>query len=209
MSTPHRRQPASHHPADLPGGLGAAVLDALGDLPRSTQQASPQAGRDSRRLAHIACSKAALAAGTLALPLGPLGWLTLLPEMVAVWKIQARLVSDIAALHGRHTPLTAEELLYCLFNHTTGQLVRDLVVRVGERSLVRTASVRALQLVAARIGAGLAKRLAGKGLARWVPVAGAVGIGAYAFWDTRQVAATAMALFATEVVVQPALTTID
>jgi len=186
--------------ADLGSGLGQTLLDALGDLPRSHQRASAQPGPDSRRLTHIAGSKAALAAGALALPLGPMGWLTLLPEMVAVWKLQARLVTDIAALHGRSTPLTAEELLYCLFNHTTGQLVRDLVVRVGERSLVRTASTRALQLVAARIGAGLAKRLAGKGLARWVPVAGAVGLGAYAFWDTRQVAATAMTLFATEVV---------
>jgi hypothetical protein len=81
-------------------------------------------------------------------------------------------------------------------------LVRDLVVRVGERSLVQTATAQALRLVAQRIAARLARALAGKSVARWLPVAGAMGLGAYAFWDTRQVAATATELFATEVVVQ-------
>lgn len=205
MSTRHTRSAGSTANAassDVSSRLGQAVLDALGEMPRSHRHGSHQPGPDSQRVARIAAGKAGLAAGTLALPLGPLGWLTLLPEMAAVWKIQAQMVADIAALHGRRQPLTQEELLYCLFRHATGQLLRDLVVRVGERSLVQRASLHALRLLALRIGTGLAKRLAGKGLARWVPVAGAVGVGAYAFWDTRQVASTAIELFASEVIVQ-------
>lgn len=188
--------------ADAAGPLGQAVLEALGEMPRSALQPSPQPAADSARLARSAATKAAVAAGTLALPLGPLGWLTVLPEMVTVWRIQARLVADIAALHGRTQGLTKEELIYCLFRHSAGQLVRDLVVRVGERSLVRTATLQALRLVAQRIGARLARAVAGRSVARWLPVAGAVGMGAYAFWDTRQVAATATELFATEVTVE-------
>jgi hypothetical protein len=187
---------------DAAGPLGQAVLDALGEMPRSALKPSAQPEKDSLRTARSAATKAAIAAGTLALPLGPLGWLTVLPEMVTVWRIQARLVADIAALHGRTQGLTQEELLYCMFRHSAGQLVRDLVVRVGERSLVRTATLQALRLVAQRIGARLARAVAGKSVARWLPVAGAVGMGAYAFWDTRQVAATATELFATEVIVQ-------
>lgn len=188
--------------ADAAGPLGQAVLDALGEMPRSALKPSAQPGKDSQRTARSAATKAAIAAGTLALPLGPLGWLTVLPEMVTVWRIQARLVADIAALHGRTQGLTQEELLYCMFRHSAGQLVRDLVVRVGERSLVRTATLQALRLLAQRIGARLARAVAGKSVARWLPVAGAVGMGAYAFWDTRQVAATATELFATEVSVE-------
>lgn len=203
--------PRSAHPGagtqdqaavDAAGPLGQAVLDALGELPRSALKPSSQPSEDSVRTARSAATKAAIAAGTLALPLGPLGWLTVLPEMVTVWRIQARLVADIAALHGRTRDLTKEELLYCMFRHSAGQLVRDLVVRVGERSLVRTATLHALRLVAQRIGARLARAVAGKSVARWLPVAGAVGMGAYAFWDTRQVAATATELFATEVIVE-------
>ena len=187
---------------DAAGPLGQAVLDALGEMPRSTLKPSAQPEQDCVRTARSAATKAAIAAGTLALPLGPLGWLTVLPEMVTVWRIQARLVADIAALHGRTQGLTREELLYCMFRHSAGQLVRDLVVRVGERSLVRTASLHALRLVAQRIGARLARAVAGKSVARWLPVAGAVGMGAYAFWDTRQVAATATELFSSEVIVE-------
>ena len=199
------RPPASHREqaaVDAAGPLGQAVLDALGELPRSALTPSAQPHQDSVRTARSAATKAAIAAGTLALPMGPLGWLTVLPEMVTVWRIQARLVADIAALHGRTQGLTKEELLYCMFRHSAGQLVRDLVVRVGERSLVRTATLHALRLVAQRIGASLARAVAGKSVARWLPVAGAVGMGAYAFWDTRQVAATATELFATEVIVE-------
>jgi hypothetical protein len=180
------------------------VLEAIGEVPRSTRSASGQAARDSRRAANIAASKAALAAGALALPLGPVGWLTVLPEMVAVWRLQAKLVADIAALHGRHDTLSREALLYCLFQHSSGQVVRDLMVRVGERSAVQTLSVRALQLVAAKVGAQLAQKAVGRGLARWLPVAGAVGLGAYALWDTRQVAATAITLFGRERLPPPA-----
>jgi len=57
-------------------------------------------------------------AGTLALPPGPLGWMTILPEMVGVWKIQAQMVADIAALYGKTATLTQEQMLYCLFKHT-------------------------------------------------------------------------------------------
>lgn len=203
---PHRTRPGAspqgQAPVDAAGPLGQAMLDALGEMPRSALQPSAQPKKDSVRTARSAATKAAIAAGTLALPLGPLGWLTVLPEMVTVWRIQARLVADIAALHGRTQGLTKEELLYCMFRHSAGQLVRDLVVRMGERSLVRTATLHALRLVAQRIGASLARAVAGKSVARWLPVAGAVGMGAYAFWDTRQVAATATELFATEVIVE-------
>lgn len=197
-----RTAPPPHPEAESEpaSGLGQSLLAALGEVPHSSRRPSAQPEADSRRLAASACRRAALAAGTLALPLGPLGWLTLLPEMRTVWKIQARLVADIAALHGRQTPLTREELVYCLFRHSSGSLLRDLVVRVGERSLVQRVTLQALQMLARRIGARLAARVAGKSLARWVPVAGAVGVGAYAYWDTRQVAQTALELFATEVV---------
>jgi hypothetical protein len=206
MAMPHRHPPPNDRSAepDLAGRLGRTVLDALGDLPRSNRPASPHPDREGRRLMRLAGAKAALSAGALALPIGPIGWLTVLPELVAVWKIQARMVADIAAVHGHAAPLTQEEMLYCLFRHSSGQVVRDLVLQVGERSLVQTASVRALQMLAARLGASLARRLAGKGLARWLPVVGAAGLGAYAYWDTRQVAMTATELFSREVVVVPA-----
>lgn len=188
--TPHPTESA------LADAMGRAVLDVLGEWPRSGLSPSPQPGPDSLRAARRAGTRAALAAGTLALPLGPLGWLTVLPELAAVWRVQARLVADIAALHGHAQPLSQETLLVCLFQHSSGRLLRDLALQVGERSVVQTASTRTLQWLAARVGASLARRLASKGLARWLPVVGALGLGAFAYWETQQVARAAVALFA-------------
>lgn len=38
-------------------------------------------------------------------------------------------------------------------------------------------------------------------LSRWVPVVGAAGVGAYAWWDTRQVGRAALQLFESEQVI--------
>jgi hypothetical protein len=108
------------------------------------------------------------------------------------------MVADLASVHGTQTELTREHMLYCLFRHTAAQAVRDLVVRMGQRLLVQKVSVNVLQSVARRIGIKLTQHAIGKGVARWIPVAGAIGVGAYAYYDTLQVAFTAIQLFQRE-----------
>ena len=175
--------------------IGQALLPLIAKVPLSKERQSPKPAQDARKKANAAASKAAMAAGALALPPGPLGWLTLLPEMVEVWKIQRQLVADIAALYGQQARLTPEQIAYCLFQHTATQGLRDLVVRVGQRTLVRRASPLLIRALTRRIGAQLAQRTVGKAAARWIPIVGAVGVGAYAYYDTAQVAATAIELF--------------
>ena len=41
------------------------------------------------------------------------------------------------------------------------------------------------------MGLSLSKRVAGTAATRWVPLAGAAAVSAYAYWDTLQVAKTA------------------
>lgn len=179
-------------PADR---LADALLDVLGHVPRSDEPASPHPREQVRHLTARAARQAASAAGALALPPGPLGWLTVLPELMAVWRIQAQLVADIAAVHGRQGQLCREQMLWCLFKHTASQAVRDLMVRAGERWLVKQAGSAALQTVARRIGMQLTQQGVSKLAARWVPVVGAMGVAAYAWHDTRQVARAAAELF--------------
>lgn len=182
-------------PSSASSLISKALLPLIAKVPESKERLSPTPANDSRQKANAAAAKAALAAGALALPPGAVGWLTILPEMMGVWKIQKQLVADIAALYGKDATLTSEQVMYCLFQHTATQGVRDLVVRVGERTLVRRASPMLIGTLTRRIGASLAKRAAGKGMARWLPIVGAVGIGAYAYYDTAKVAATAIDLF--------------
>ena len=175
--------------------IATAIVNFISRIPVSRELASKTPADVARSKANKAAAKAALASGAIALPPGPIGWLTILPELVAVWKIQSQLVADIAAIYGKNASLTREQMIYCLFRHTAAQVFRDLVVRVGERVLVRQVSLRAIQSMAEKIGVKITQRALGKSLSRWVPIVGAVGVGAYAYYDTAQVAATAIDLF--------------
>ena len=195
MSTRQKKPPRSDATTDPGSVFAQAILPLFARLPSSAEKKSPTPLEDARKKANAAAAKAALAAGALALPPGALGWLTILPEMVGVWKIQKQLVADIAALYGKQQTLTPEQVVYCLFQHSAARGVRDLVVRVGQRTLVRRASPRLIGAITRRIGVILSQRALGRGATRWLPIVGAVGVGAYAYHDTAQVAATAIDLF--------------
>jgi hypothetical protein len=188
-----------------PGRITAAILDFVSKVPDSKVDSSKQPAIEARRLANRAAQRAALTAGSLALPPGPLGWLTLLPELIAIWKIQGQMVSDIAAAYGRHATLGREQMMWCLFRHTAAQAFRDLVVRMGDRLIFRRMSWRVAERVAKQVGIKLTQRTLSKGLSRWLPVIGALGVGAYAYYDTGQVASTAIELFESEVTIEEAL----
>jgi len=182
--------------------LSQRVLALVAQPPEADCKPSPQPRDAAARVIEGAANKAALAAGALALPPGPFGWATIAPEMLAVWQIQRQLVADIAGLYGRSAQLGPAQMLWCLFRHTAAQALRDLSVRVGERVLVRPAAQALLQRVASAIGLQLGQQAAGRAIARWVPLVGAAGVGAYAWWDTRQVGRAALELFENEQVIE-------
>lgn len=174
-------------------------LGVIAQVPNTDEPKSPDPGTRARAIASRAAMKAALTAGSLALPPGPLGWLTMLPELVAVWRLQAQMVADIAGIYDKNAYLTREHMIYCLFRHTAAQAVRDLVARVGERFLVHRVSLEVMQAIARKVGIRITQRTIGRGVSRWLPVIGALGVGAYAYFDTGQVARTAIALFEREI----------
>lgn len=182
-------------PFSVSDKLADAILNLVAQVPPTREEASDAPGAAAGRVMRVASTKAALTAGGLALPTGPAGWLTILPELLAVWRIQAQMVSDIAALYGaRHAP-TREQMLYCLFRHAAAQAVRDLLARATDRWLVQEASGALLRRAAQAIGLKLTQKVVRRGASRWVPVVGAAGVGVYAWLDTRQVARTAISLF--------------
>ena len=179
----------------LAGKINIAVLQFAGAIPASTASVSATPREAASARIHAAARQTALAAGSLALPVGPLGWLTIFPEMMAIWKIQSYMVADIAAIYGKTATLTQQHMLYCLFRHSASQAVRDLAVRVGDRLLVRQVSLQVMQTIAHQIGLQVSQKMLAKSLSRWLPLVGAIGVGAYAYYDTSEVGATAISLF--------------
>jgi hypothetical protein len=171
------------------------IMDLVTDIPLSEESISKEPKERAKSIVLSASTKAALVSGTLSLPLGPMGMLTVLPDIVAIWKIQRNMVADIAAAYGKTRFLGKEQMIYCLFKHAASQVVRDLVVRVGERLLIQKASIKVLQDILRRIGIRITQRIAGRTISRWIPVGGAIGIALYAFYDTSQVGKTAIEFF--------------
>ncbi len=177
--------------------LADAILELVVQVPPSEEpiQDHPAARAHAHAIARATARKASLLAGSLSLPPGWLGWVTVLPEMVGVWRLQTQMVADIAAVYGQHHQLSREHLLYCLFKQLSAQLFRDIAVRMGERVVVRPTTVKVLQTLVQKLGGMLAVAALRKGASRFVPLLGAVSVGAYAYYDTLQVAQNATALF--------------
>ena len=182
--------------------LSDAILDLVMQLPPSREGQVTHARERADALSRTASRQASLLAGSMALPPGILGWLTIPIELMGVWRLQAQMVSDIAAVYGKSATLSREQMVYCLFKHVSAQLFRDVVVRVGERYVVQRASMAFIQSAAQTLGVKITKTIIGKGATRLVPLIGAIGVSAYAYFDTTQVAKTAIELFSRDIVLE-------
>ena len=198
----------SHNPLILRGALQEReLLDKLfgilfkviHEIPTSTEKETSEALIRSRKLISEASFKAAAISGALALPAGPLGWLTILPDLAAIWRLQAQMVADIGGAFGKKGKLTEESMIYCLFRHATAQVVRDLVTRMAERVVVQRGSLRVAETVLESIGIKLVHRVARGGLWRLLPAIGALAVAGYAYYDTDQVGQTAIEFFSKDI----------
>jgi hypothetical protein len=174
-----------------PRDVDGAIERVISHVPPPRTHAMTHPAQEADAIAQRAARQAALLSGSLALPPGPLGMLTVLPDLYLIWKTQRQMVADIFALYGRTAELTRVHMLYCLFRHAASHVLRDVAVRTGQRIIVQQLSVGGLKGIVGKVGITISKRVAGTAVSRWVPLAGAAAVGAYAYWDTLQVAKTA------------------
>ncbi len=176
--------------------VGGTIERVIADVPPPRTHAVTDPAREADAIARRAAKQAAMLSGSLALPPGPLGMLTVLPDLYLIWKTQRQMVADIFGLYGRSAELTRTHMLYCLFRHAASHVLRDVAVRTGQRVVVQQLTSGAIRSIANKVGVTLTKRVVGTAASRWVPLAGAAAVGAYAYWDTLQVARTAHRLLA-------------
>lgn len=200
-------------PRALLGPLHAAFGFVTGGIPESKEPGKAKRPFDrSKEITQKACAKAAAVSGGLALPVGPLGMLTVLPDLVLVWRIQAQMVVDIAAAFGHNKPLTEQDLMTCLFSHVAGTAMREyeraIPIEHDDRSaqsildlidrFTRSGSRDLAVRVSKQIGQAVIERVAKRAASRIVPLAGAAIVSAYAALDTKEVARTAVEMFSGE-----------
>jgi len=167
-----------------------AMREVISTVPTSSESTAENPKERVQSLAFRAKCLAATTSATLALPPGPLGLLTIVPDLIIIWKIQAQLAADIATVYGVRSKFNESAMLFCLFRYGTAAFARDLLVRVGTKIVVRRASLKVMQELLAKVGIKVTQRILGSTASRAIPLIGAGAIGAYAWYDTDQVAVT-------------------
>ena len=172
-------------------------------IPSSVEPAIANPKPRAIEIVRVAGLKAGALSATLALAPGPLGMLTVVPDLIKVWQIQQQMVADVAACFGKSAQLNRQMMVYCLFRHGAAMLLRDVVARVGERIIVKQASLRVIQQTLQRIGIQVNQIAVNKALSRWLPIVGPVLIGSYSMVDTRKVGKTAIDTFSCQIEIEP------
>ena len=169
--------------------------DFAANVPQSVEPASGTPDDRAREIVRAAGMKSGAMSAGLALPPGPMGLLTVIPDLIKVWQIQQQMVADVAACYGKSTQLDRRMMVYCLFRHGAAMLVRDVVARVGERVIVKRVNLQAVQQILRRVGVQVSQKAVGKSVSRWLPLIGPALIGGYSLMDTRRVGKTAVDTF--------------
>ena len=174
---------------------GEVIMGIVTAIPSSSLLQVPNAREVSLQLIQRAAASAATLSGALALPAGPLGVITILPDILNIWRLQSQLVADIAALHGKVADLRREEMAWCLFRHASTLLARDFVVRAGQRALLTQFGNKAFSKVIRKVGERVTHKLSSRLVLRLIPLLGMAVSAGYAYYDTREVGLTALELF--------------
>ena len=175
--------------------LSTLLFELITDIPESLYSPTENSDDKINKLIRQAAIKASAVSATLSVPAGVTAVLNSLPDIAAIWRIQAQLVSDIAATYGKFAELRREAIDWILFRHSAAQLVRDIAVRTGSRIVVQKLSLAALEALLKKIGLKISTKILGKIALRAIPAIGAIGNGAYSFYDTYEVGKTAAAYF--------------
>ena len=138
----------------------------------------------------------------LSAPWGPVGLATVLPEIVAIMKIQLGLIHKIANYFERQEALRPEVILF-LFAHALGltfgpQIFRTAGTAVAIKSLGRPLVGR----IARKIGMEVALKISRRAVGRWVPVLLAPLFGWFSLRMTERIGRRAVCLFSREITVE-------
>lgn len=99
--------------------------DLATGIPPSSEPLSAKPKERAKEIVRVAGLKAGAISAGLALPPGPIGMLTVIPDLLKVWQIQQQMVADLAASFGKSEYLNRQMMVYCLFRHGAAMLLRD------------------------------------------------------------------------------------
>jgi hypothetical protein len=169
------------------------ALNTLGPDPDEiTVDGSP------RKMIRKASRVAFLMSTGAGIPTGPVGLATIIPEVVALTKLQINLIFKVAKFHQQEAKVNKTIILTVLGVAMGVVLKHALINKVGARIIVRSLSAEGAKRITREIGEKFAIGLLKRGIGRWIPLMLAPVFGYLSLSMTRKVGREAELLFSHE-----------
>lgn len=139
--------------------------------------------------------KTASVSAALSVPGGIAGFVSMLPEIAAIWRLQAQMVGSIAYSYGYEKVHSREQMIWCMFMQFGYGVMSKYVFERGGVYVIRQMNSQALQGAVQAIGLKMIKHQGGKAASRIIPVAGSLASGALSYRDTQRVGKNALRLY--------------
>ncbi|MDD5168966.1 MAG: hypothetical protein PHN75_09120 [Syntrophales bacterium] len=132
---------------------------------------------------------------TLSAVWGPVGLATVLPEIMAVMKIQMNLVYKIANYHQKQN-VPHHTAIVLIFANALGLTIGPRLLRTaGTRLIVKSLSLPVISAIARKIGAEMVTKISQRAAGRWIPLLAAPIFGHFSRKMTIKIGSEAERLF--------------
>lgn len=118
---------------------------------------------------------------------GPIGFAGILPEVVALTRLQINLIYRVARCYGKVETVNTEIVLLILANAMGVAGGETLIRKAGMALVIRSANTGVMRALARRIGIHVIDAAVGKAIGRWIPVATAPLFGYFSRSLTRKI----------------------
>jgi len=125
------------------------------------------------------------------------------PEIGFVMRNQISMVYDIGVAYGKEDRMSKELIAGIVMSSVgavSGSIVGRLILVEGQKIIVQRVSLRAFQAIIKHFGARVLQQLLKSTISKWLPVAGALAMGAWSNFSTRAIGKIASTLLQKEVV---------
>jgi len=136
---------------------------------------------------------------------GPIGMATILPEVIALTRLQVNLIYRIAKHHGKQERVNKELVLLILGNAMGIAAGEVLLRRAGTNLVVKSVSSGVIKGLSRRIGARIVDRAVERAIARWIPMVTAPLFGYFSRSLTRRIGKEAERIFSLRIEVETAV----
>ncbi len=182
----------SNEPQNFQEHLAERMMGLFDDVIKERQKyykANPEKIPSLQQVSRIIedCAKTNTAiVGALNLVPGPLGMAVMIPEILGTIRCQIMMIYDISIAYDQHRVLN-RELLASVFTYSLGQGTLGVLTVHGSKILVKRASIKLFHQIVKQLGYKIGKRALKSMVSKYIPVAGAMAMAAWANHSTREI----------------------